>query len=72
MTVGDLPKPYRLASRVRRLSGRERAELEAIIEAMRRHNGNKLEAARDLGISRTTLCARLKALRITDGGLSIS
>ncbi|WP_454197623.1 sigma-54-dependent Fis family transcriptional regulator [Nocardia sp. Marseille-Q1738] len=72
VTVGDLPEPYRMASRVRRLSGRERAELEAIIEAMRRHNGNKLKAARDLGISRTTLYARLKALRITDGGLSIS
>ncbi|MBF6303022.1 hypothetical protein IU459_37435, partial [Nocardia amamiensis] len=28
--------------------------------------------AQDLGISRTTLYARLKALRITDGGLSIS
>ncbi|WP_245668401.1 sigma-54-dependent Fis family transcriptional regulator [Nocardia xishanensis] len=72
VTVGDLPAPYRVASRVRRLSGRERAELDAIIEAMRRHKGNKLKAARDLGISRTTLYARLKALRITDGGLSTS
>lgn len=72
VTVGDLPAPYRLASRVRRLSGRERAELDAIIEALRRHKGNKLQAARDLGISRTTLYARLKALRVTDGGLSIS
>ncbi|MFR9752517.1 sigma-54-dependent Fis family transcriptional regulator [Nocardia sp. 004] len=72
VTVGDLPAPYRLASRVRRLSGRERAERDAIIEALRRHDGNKLKAARDLGISRTTLYARLKALRITDGGLFIS
>ncbi len=72
VTVGDLPAAYRLVSRVRRLSGRERAERDAIIEALRRHDGNKLQAARDLGISRTTLYARLKALRITDGGLSIS
>ncbi|WP_416566299.1 sigma-54-dependent Fis family transcriptional regulator [Nocardia testacea] len=72
VTVGDLPASYRLASRVRRLSGRERAELDAIIEALRHHQGNKLKAARDLGISRTTLYSRLKALRITDGGMSIS
>lgn len=72
VTISDLPAPYRVASRVRRLSGRERAELEAIIDALRRHKGNKLKAAQDLGVSRTTLYARLKALRVTDGGLSIS
>ncbi|WP_435593414.1 sigma-54-dependent Fis family transcriptional regulator [Nocardia sp. bgisy118] len=67
VTVRDLPDRYRVASRARSLSGRERAERDVIIESLRRYNGNKQKTAHELGISRTTLYARLKALRITDG-----
>lgn len=66
VTVNDLPERYRLASRARRLSAREHAERDVIVAALRRHDGNKLRAASELGISRTTLYARLRALRIIE------
>lgn len=64
VTVGDLPESYRTVVRSRVLGGRERAEREAIVESLRRHKGNKARSALDLGISRTTLYARMRALRI--------
>ncbi|MDO1479021.1 sigma-54-dependent Fis family transcriptional regulator [Rhodococcus ruber] len=60
----DLPVDYRATSRVSRLGGRERAEREAIIEALRDSGGNKVHAAAQLGISRTTLYSRIRALGI--------
>ncbi|EME65034.1 Fis family transcriptional regulator [Rhodococcus ruber BKS 20-38] len=60
----DLPVDYRATSRVSRLGGRERAEREAIIEALRESGGNKVHAAAQLGISRTTLYSRIRALGI--------
>ena len=65
VTVADLPEEYRVTSGGRRLYGRERSERDAIVDALRRFEGNKLRAAQDLGISRTTLYARIKALKIT-------
>ncbi|OOL30053.1 Fis family transcriptional regulator, partial [Rhodococcus rhodochrous] len=62
--VEDLPVEYRATSRVSRLGGRERAEREAIIEALRESGGNKVHAAARLGISRTTLYSRIRALGI--------
>lgn len=59
VTVRDLPQAYRTTTRTRNLAGRERAERIAIIE-----DGNKARAAKDLGISRTTLYARMRALKI--------
>ena len=47
-----------------KLGGLERAEREAIIDALRDSGGNKVHAAAALGISRTTLYSRIKALGI--------
>ncbi|MEE3851152.1 helix-turn-helix domain-containing protein [Gordonia sp. LSe1-13] len=60
----DLPPSHRATSRAAHLSGREQAERVAIIEALDRVGGNKVHAARELGISRTTLYARMRALGI--------
>jgi transcriptional regulator of acetoin/glycerol metabolism len=65
VTLNDLPEDYRSTSPARQLPGRERAERDAIVEALRANQGNKVKAARELGISRTTLYARMRALRVT-------
>ncbi|QBJ98569.1 Fis family transcriptional regulator [Rhodococcus sp. ABRD24] len=61
----DLPEDYRAPGRVARLGGRERAERDAIVEALSESGGNKVHAAARLGISRTTLYSRIRALDIT-------
>ncbi|MFW0795507.1 helix-turn-helix domain-containing protein [Gordonia sp. CPCC 205515] len=61
---GDLPEGYRTTSRAAHLSGREQAERTAIVDALDRAGGNKVHAARELGISRTTLYARMRALGV--------
>lgn len=63
--VEDLPEDYRASGRVARLGGRERAERDAIVEALNESGGNKVHAAARLGISRTTLYSRIRALDIT-------
>ncbi|WP_454164942.1 helix-turn-helix domain-containing protein [Gordonia iterans] len=62
--VDDLPEDYRSTSRVTRLLGLEQAERLAIVEALDAAGGNKSHAAKSLGISRTTLYARIRALGI--------
>ncbi|MGV9791686.1 sigma-54-dependent Fis family transcriptional regulator [Gordonia sp. ABSL49_1] len=62
--VAALPERYRTTSRAAHLSGREQAERQAIIDALDRAGRNKVHAARELGISRTTLYARMRALGI--------
>ncbi|WP_024795914.1 sigma-54-dependent Fis family transcriptional regulator [Tomitella biformata] len=61
----DVPAEYRVSARAARLSDLERAERHTIIGALARHGGNKSHAAAALGISRTTLYARLRALDIS-------
>ncbi len=62
--LADLPEPYRVSPRIARLSERELAERRVIIEALERCGGNKVHAARQLGMSRTTLYARMRMLDI--------
>ncbi|GAA3952402.1 helix-turn-helix domain-containing protein [Gordonia caeni] len=62
--VADLPDGYRSSSRASRLLGLEQAERLAIVEALETAGGNKSNAAKSLGISRTTLYARIRALGI--------
>lgn len=65
LAVADLPDQYRTPPRVSRLAGRERAERQAIVDALQESGGNKVHAAAALGISRSTLYVRMRALDIT-------
>ncbi|MGB3302856.1 MAG: helix-turn-helix domain-containing protein [Gordonia sp. (in: high G+C Gram-positive bacteria)] len=64
VTVADLPPEYRGSTRAARLMGMEQAERQAIIEALDAAAGNKSHAAKALGVSRTTLYTRIRALGI--------
>lgn len=59
ITAQDLPPTHRTRS-VRRLSTLERAERDAIAEALKANRGNKAAAAVSLGIGRTTLYQRIR------------
>jgi len=60
----DLPSAVLADSAGPRLSPIERAERQAIIAALRATRGNKVRAAQSLGISRTTLYARMRSLKV--------
>jgi transcriptional regulator of acetoin/glycerol metabolism len=57
-----LPAYVRAAGSRRRLSRLEHLEAAAIAEALERSRGNKLEAAKGLGIARSTLYRRMRSL----------
>ncbi|MFP1629655.1 helix-turn-helix domain-containing protein [Streptomyces sp. 5K101] len=65
ITPWDLPEGYRVSPRMRSMTPLERAEHDAIAAALRECGGNKLHAAKRLGISRTTLYNRMRTLQIT-------
>lgn len=65
VVLTDLPETYRTQQPTRKLAPIDRAERDVIIEALRKCDGNKVKAAQTLGISRTTLYAKMRALRIT-------
>ncbi|MFD4509522.1 helix-turn-helix domain-containing protein [Streptomyces sp. NPDC058457] len=56
----ELPDPVREGSAGRPLSPMEHAERTAILEALRRHGGNKARTAAALGIGRATLYRKLR------------
>lgn len=68
--IGELPEQYRSNPTASRLGERERAERAAIISALRRERGNKAKAAHRLGISRTTLYRRMRALKVSESAAS--
>jgi transcriptional regulator of acetoin/glycerol metabolism len=65
IALSDLPGHYRATSPAPPMAALERAERDVIVMALRTADGNKVQAARELGVSRTTLYARMRQLRIT-------
>ncbi len=65
ITVDDLPEAYRACEPSRPLAPIQRAERDVILASLREHRGNKVRVAAALGISRTTLYAKMRSLRIT-------
>lgn len=65
VVVDDLPAVYRSVEPHRPMAPIEKAEREVIVAALQATDGNKVKAAEHLGISRTTLYAKMRALRIT-------
>ncbi|QWB21978.1 MULTISPECIES: sigma-54-dependent Fis family transcriptional regulator [Streptomyces] len=59
----ELPDPVREGPAARPLSPMEHAERAAILEALRRHGGNKARAAAALGIGRATLYRKLRGYK---------
>jgi transcriptional regulator of acetoin/glycerol metabolism len=65
VVVADLPESHRTPEASRVLAPIEAAERHAIVAALRKHGGNKVRTAAELRISRTTLYAKMRALRIS-------
>lgn len=65
LDVADLPPRYRGTGRAASLTVLERMERQGIIDALAACHGNKVHAAKRLGISRSTLYVRLRALGIS-------
>ena len=65
ISVKDLPDGYRSEVPDRPIPVLDLAQRDVIVATLRQHDGNKVQVARSLGLSRTTLYARMKALRIT-------
>lgn len=64
VTAQDLPEAYQRSVKARRLTPLERLEYDAIVGALRSCEANKVHAAQQLGMSRSTLYRRMRALGI--------
>lgn len=64
--LSDVPLEYRSTRSVRTLSPLEQAERQAVVDTLKQCQGNKVHAAWELGISRSTLYARLRVLGISN------
>jgi transcriptional regulator of acetoin/glycerol metabolism len=65
IALTDLPEHYRHTAPLRPMTALDQAEREVIVTALRNAGGNKVKAAKELGLSRTTLYARIRQLHIT-------
>jgi transcriptional regulator of acetoin/glycerol metabolism len=64
LAVENLPEAYRVGGSWRRLGQLEQVEYDTIVRALRDCDGNKVKAAKALGIGRTTLYNRMRALGV--------
>ncbi|MDF1706411.1 MAG: helix-turn-helix domain-containing protein [Aeromicrobium sp.] len=65
LTIDDLPEQYRSLRPAAPMAALDQAERDVIVMALRNAGGNKVKAAQELGVSRTTLYARMRSLRIS-------
>ncbi|GAA4554633.1 sigma-54-dependent Fis family transcriptional regulator [Pseudonocardia xishanensis] len=62
VSLDDLPPALRASAARRDLGGMEQAEVEAILRALRDAGGNRRQAAVQLGVARSTLYRKMRAL----------
>lgn len=65
LTMTDLPARYQQSQQIVNLNARDMAERDVIIGVLHEVDGNKVKAAEKLCMSRTTLYARMRRLKIT-------